>query len=85
MPRIMGVTQARHNLAELVNQADEHGEPTYITHFSEPRAVLLGYQAFEQLLERLEDLEDMVAIYSGREEPTRPLLLDRTRRRRGNR
>ncbi len=72
MPRIVGVTKARHEFTELVNQADEHGEPIYLVHFNEPRAVLIGYQAFERLLSRLEDLEDMVAIYSGREEPTRP-------------
>jgi hypothetical protein len=40
--------------------------------FNEPKAVLLGYQAFERLLEHLEDLEDTVAIYQGREEPARP-------------
>ena len=72
MPRIIGVTKARRNFTELVNQVDEHGEPVFITHLNEPRAVIIGYQAFERLMERLEDLEDMVAIYTGREEPARP-------------
>lgn len=72
MPHIIGVTKVRKNLAEIVNQADEHGEPIYLTNFNEPVAVLIGYQAFEQLIDRLEDLEDIVAIYRGREEPTRP-------------
>lgn len=71
MPRIVGVTNARRSFTQLINQADEHGEPVYIAHFNEPRAVILGYQAFERLLERLEDLEDMIAIYHGREEPSR--------------
>jgi len=72
MPRIVEITSARHSLTELVHEADEHGKPVYITHFNEPRAVLISYEAFEQLQQRLEDLEDMVAIYTGREEPTRP-------------
>lgn len=72
MPRIVGITSARHSLTELIQEADEHGKPVYITHFNEPRAVLIGYEVFEQLQQRLEDLEDMVAIYTGREEPTRP-------------
>ena len=72
MPRIIGVTKVRKSLAEIVNRADEHGEPIYLTNFNQPLAVLIGYQAFERLEERLEELEDMVAIYAGREEPTRP-------------
>jgi len=70
------MTKARRNFATLVTQADEHEEPIFITHRNEPRAVIIGYQAFERLferlMERLEDLEDMVAIYAGREEPVRP-------------
>lgn len=73
MPRILGVTKARQNFAELIGRADEHGEPTFIVHFNEPRAVVLGYEAYERLLAYLEDLEDTVAIYRGREEPARPL------------
>ena len=72
MPRIVGITNARHAFAELIRDADEHGEPIYITHFNEPKAVIIGYAAWEQLQQRLEDLEDMVAIYRGREEPRRP-------------
>jgi prevent-host-death family protein len=69
----MGVTNARQNFTELVSEADEHKEPMYVTHFGEPRAVIIGYEAFEELQQRLEDLEDMVAIYQAREEPRRPL------------
>ena len=72
MPRIMGVSKVRKGLAEVVNQANEHGEPVYLTNFNEPVAVLIGYEAFEGILSRLEDLEDIAAIYAGREEPTRP-------------
>jgi prevent-host-death family protein len=72
MPRIVGVSKVRKNLSEVVTQANEYGEPVYLTNFNEPVAVLIGYEAFEELLSRLDDLEDIVAIYAGREEPTRP-------------
>ena len=73
MTRIMGVTRARREFTEVVNRADDHREPVYLVNFNEPRAVLIGYRAWEDLLGRLEDLEDLVSIYRGREEPTRPL------------
>jgi len=72
MPHIMGVTKARHNFTKLVGEAKQHGEPVYITHFNEPQVVIISYRVFEDLLQRMEDLEDMVSIYRGREEPTRP-------------
>ena len=48
-------------------------EPIYLVNFNEPRAVLIGYQAWEGLMGRLDALEDLVSICRGREEPTRPL------------
>lgn len=73
MTRIMGVTRARREFTAIVNRADEHREPVYLVNFNEPRAVLIGYQTWEGLMARLEDLEDLVSIYQGRTEPTRPL------------
>ena len=49
MPRIMGVTNARQTFTELVSEADEDRVQVYVTHFGEPRAVIIGYEAFEQL------------------------------------
>lgn len=72
MPRIMGVTKVRHDFTTVVNEADEHGQPIYLTNFNEPRAVLIGYEAFENLIKRIDDLEDALAIYAGREEPREP-------------
>lgn len=73
MTRIMGVTKARVSFTEVVNQADDHGEPIYLTNFNEPRAVLIGYKAWEALAERLEDLEDAVTFHVRRGEPSRPI------------
>ena len=69
----MGVTQARVAFTEIVNEANAHGEPVYLTNFNEPRAVLIGYEAWEALIERLEDLEDAVLFYTRRDEPIRPI------------
>jgi prevent-host-death family protein len=70
----MGVSKARQRFAEVVTQANEHGEPIYLTTHNEPVAVLISYEAFEQLIARLEDLEDIAAIYAGREEPSQPFV-----------
>ncbi len=73
MTRIMGVTKARVSFTEVVNEADNHGEPIYLTNFNEPRAVLIGYKAWEALAERLEDLEDALTFHVRRGEPSRPI------------
>ena len=73
MTRIMGVTKARVGFTEVVNEADNHGEPIYLTNFNEPRAVLIGYKAWEALVERLEDLEDAVTFHMRRGEPSRSI------------
>ena len=73
MHRIVGVTRARREFTEVVNQADVHGEPVYLVNFNEPKAVLIGFEAWETLMQRIEDLEDVISVYRGRDESTRPL------------
>ena len=71
--RIMGATKARRHFTEILDNIGEAEEPLYLTHRGEPRAVLVGYDQFEHLIERLEDLEDLLEIYEASHEPTRPL------------
>lgn len=71
--RILGVSEARQNLPELVEEADDHRDELTILRYSEPKAVLIGYERFQQILDRLDDLEDMLAIYQTRGEPARSL------------
>jgi len=71
--RIMGATKVRRHFTEILNHIGEAEEPLYITHRGEPRAVLVGYDQFERLIERLEDLYDLLEIYEASHEPTRPL------------
>lgn len=71
--RIMGATKVRRHFTEILDNIGEAAEPLYITHRGEPRAVLVGYDQFERLIERLEDLDDLLEIYEASHEPTRPL------------
>jgi prevent-host-death family protein len=72
MVRIISTSKIRRKMAEVVNQADEHGEPIYLTNYDEPKAVLIGYQAWEALMERMEDMEDALSLYERRGESARP-------------
>ncbi|MDZ7296288.1 MAG: type II toxin-antitoxin system Phd/YefM family antitoxin [candidate division KSB1 bacterium] len=70
--KIMPISDARQKITEVVEAVATDGEPVYITHYSRPRAVLVGYEDYEALLSRLEDLEDLLSIRQGHEEPSRP-------------
>ena len=87
MVRIISTSKIRRKMAEVVNQADEHGEPIYLTNYDEPKAVLIGYQAWEALMERVEDMEDALIIHERQGEPARPFeeyLAERAERERSN-
>ena len=70
--KIMPISDVRRKITEVVESVATNGEPLYITHYSRPRAVLVGYEDYEALLAQLEDLEDLLSIQQGREEPSRP-------------
>lgn len=71
--RIIGVSEARQKLPELVEEADERRDELTILRYSEPKAVLIGYERFQEMLDRLEDLEDILSLYEGGGEPARSL------------
>jgi len=58
-----------------VEAANQSEEPAFIATQQGARAVLLGIDAYNALIERLEDLEDNLSILEARDtnEPTRPL------------
>lgn len=64
--RIMGVTEARQGLTELVRNLDD---PVYVTVHGKPRAVIVSYDTFEALLEKVEELEDSLDVLKRRGEP----------------
>lgn len=70
--KIISATDLRERMEEILRSAAGEPEPLYITYRGRPIAVLMGYEHFEALWERLEDLSDVVAIYERRNEPRRP-------------
>jgi len=64
---ILPVREVRQNIARLLDEAAE-GEPVMITHHGRPAGYLVGYEAMNQLLDRLEDLEDLYWMHQGMSE-----------------
>lgn len=69
MDRVVSIDEDHETLDELVTEATDH--PVYLQRRSdEPTvAVLLGGGAFERLIDRIEDLEDVVAVLQARANP----------------
>ena len=60
--RIINVSELKTKLASLLTQLDVEGVPVYVTQHGKPKAVLVKYADYETLLERLDDLEDILAM-----------------------
>ena len=60
--KIVNVSELKTRLASLMTQLDTDGVPIYVTQHGKPRAVLVNYEDYEALLEKLDDLEDIVAM-----------------------
>jgi len=56
------VREVRQKMSQLLSETAQGGEPIIITRHGRPVGYLINYQAFNRLLERLEDLEDIRAI-----------------------
>ena len=55
--KTVSVTELKRNFSAILNQAE--GDPVAVLNHNRPEAYLLSAAHYEQLLERLEDLEDM--------------------------
>ena len=58
-PKVMPVRDVRQQMSRLLNEAEADGELVMITRYGRPAGYLIGYEALNRLLQRLEDLEDM--------------------------
>ena len=67
--KIVNVSELKANLAALMAALDAQGVPVYVTQHGKPRAVLVKYEEYEELLERLDDLEDVVAMHQAASSP----------------
>jgi prevent-host-death family protein len=56
------VSQARENLAELIDNTQRSGEPVVLTRHGRPVAVVLDHALFERLVAAADDTSDRQAL-----------------------
>ena len=58
----IGISEARPKLTQLVEDVHKGGEPYLIVAKSKVKAVVMGIDQYNDMVEQLEDLSDTVAI-----------------------
>ena len=68
----IGMAEARPKLTQLVDEVSGGGEPYLIVSGSQVKAVLVGVNQFNDMIERLEDLSDSAELLQAEigQEPT---------------
>ena len=67
--RIVTVSELKAKLASVVAQLGTEGVPVYLTQHGKHRAVLVSYEEYEAMLEKLDDLEDALAMQQALSRP----------------
>jgi prevent-host-death family protein len=67
--KIVTVSELKANLASVMAQLATDAVPIYVTLHGKPNAVLMNYKEYEALQEKLEDLEDALAMRQALESP----------------
>ena len=57
--KVLPVREVRQNMSQLLDEAEASHESVMITRYGRPAGYLVGYEALNRLMERLEDLEDI--------------------------
>ncbi|MCA9896730.1 MAG: type II toxin-antitoxin system Phd/YefM family antitoxin [Ardenticatenaceae bacterium] len=60
--KIMPISDLRRQTSQIIQTIRDGGDPIYITQHGRPAAVLVDYEAYENLLAQLEDLSDLVSL-----------------------
>ena len=60
--KIVNVSELKARLATLITQLETEGVPIYIIQHGKPKAVLVGYEEYEALMKKVDDLEDILAM-----------------------
>jgi prevent-host-death family protein len=70
----IGMAEARPRLTQLVDEVSSGGEPYLIVSGSRVKAVLIGVNQYNDMIERLEDLSDAAELLQAElgQEPTMP-------------
>ncbi|MBI2907741.1 MAG: type II toxin-antitoxin system Phd/YefM family antitoxin [Chloroflexi bacterium] len=67
--RIVTVSELKTKLGALMAELEKRGVPLYVTQHGKPKAVVARYDEYEALLQKLEDLEDILAMKEALEAP----------------
>jgi len=57
--KILPASEVRDKISLVLKQLIETEEPVFITQYSRPKAVLIKYEVYNALMDRLEELEDL--------------------------
>lgn len=60
--KIITVSELKNRLGTLMSELEKHGVPLYVTQYGKPKAVVTRFEDYESLLNKLEDLEDIVTM-----------------------
>ncbi len=81
--KIVTVSELKANLASVIAQLATDAAPIYVTQHGKPNAVLMNYEEYEALREKLEDLEDALAMQQALASPNEEAMsLDEYERQR---
>lgn len=69
--KIMPISDLRRQTSQIIQTIRDGGDPIYITQHGRPAAVLVDYEAYENLLAQLEDLSDLVSLEAAETETNR--------------
>ncbi len=64
--KVLPVRQVREKMSQLLNEAEAGGEPIMITRNGRPAGYLVGYEAFNRLMEQMEERRDGRVIREAR-------------------
>lgn len=68
---ILSVSEAKRQIKQLVEQADQSDDVFYITRYSRPKAVMLGVEQYEDLVRQISQLQDeLMHIWAALESPS---------------
>lgn len=67
--KTIGIAEVRPKLTHLVDEVSKGGQPYTIVSGSRAKAILLGVDDYNALIERLEDLEDIAIMNEAARNP----------------
>jgi prevent-host-death family protein len=69
---VISISDAKRNLNNLVREVEGGGKAYFIARNSRGSAALVGLKEYQELLDRLEELEDVCDMLIAQQEPARP-------------